>query len=201
MHLLCALSLCLTLFSPDEADIPILKAKPSTVLKSLRGHVPEGLEILADDLKGHLRVRGTESQIEDLKMMVALFDVAPRRISSRFKLTLPADKNFCEGTVNVGNNRPFTFSDSPSGVKVTFTIRINDDGTIITLFVFEMNGGIFNCTRRAKDGNSHLVKLVETTPANEQARAMLKYKDTMLWPEFSITPLIVREDEKIRRKG
>jgi hypothetical protein len=196
MHLLCAFSLCLALFLPDEANIPILKAKPSAVLKSLRGHIPEGLEVLADDLKGHLRVRGTESKIEDLKMLIALFDVAPIRISNRYRLTLPADKTFCEGTVNLSNNRPFTFLDSESDVKVVLTSRAVEDRTVITFLTFEFRGGVFKHTRRVKSGTPFLVKMVNCEAANERATEMLKYKDTMLWPELSVTPIVQWEGER-----
>src|SRR5688500_12776519 len=115
MHLLCALSFLFAWLVPDEADISVRHVTASSVVAKLRrGLMPEGMEAVADDLKNVIRVRGTESQILEVKHLVTLLDVASRRIDHRFRVSSPGDKLEYEGSVQLPNNLEFTFSHNTS---------------------------------------------------------------------------------------
>ncbi|HVT13727.1 MAG TPA: hypothetical protein VHE55_15790 [Fimbriimonadaceae bacterium] len=93
------------------------------------GLIPAGITSMkADDGASTISIEGSDQASEDMKRILALFDVAPRQIGVRIAIVSPADKSSSTTKTQILNNTPWTLQDGLTGLKITISPRINNDG-------------------------------------------------------------------------
>ncbi|MCZ7581402.1 MAG: hypothetical protein M5U21_11380 [Fimbriimonadaceae bacterium] len=91
-------------------------------------------DLSADDSKNVIVALGPAKSLEDLKRLVAMFDVAPMRLRLKVRIEVPRFGFDSTSTVTQGNNQQHLFSEPAVGFEASILPRFNDDSTV-TLFV------------------------------------------------------------------
>lgn len=111
-------------------------------------------DLSADDTKNVIVALGPEKSLEDLKRLVAMFDVAPKRLRLKVRIEVPRFGFDSTSTVMQGNNQQHLFSEPAVGFEAGVMPRVNDDG-MVTLFVStDQRGRRDRVTRKLKVGET-----------------------------------------------
>lgn len=111
-------------------------------------------DLSADDSKNVIVALGPAKSLDDLKRLVAMFDVAPMRLRLKVRIEVPRFGFDSTSTVTQGNNQQHLFSEPAVGFEASILPRFNDDGTV-TLFVgTDHRGRHDRATRKLKVGDS-----------------------------------------------
>lgn len=143
--LLAATALAHTHFA-ERFDIPVKNVCASYLMSQNHSRDAQGgiedhwkrlapaFDLSADDTKNVIVALGPAKSLEDLKRLVALFDVAPMRLRLKVRIEVPRFGFDSTSTVTQGNNQQHLFSEPAAGFEASILPRLNDDGTV-TLFV------------------------------------------------------------------
>ena len=146
MHFL-AVAAALSMMFPaqEEVKVEVHKRRPSKIMKQLQqvvGLLPLEVQVSADDEKSVLIFRGKQKDLEFISQTVALFDISPRQARIDFTVNSPLDKLHYEGSITLSNNATHTFTETETGLKLSLTPRINDDGSITISFSYRSGGTV-----------------------------------------------------------
>jgi type II secretory pathway component GspD/PulD (secretin) len=158
MHFL-AVAAALTMLFPaqDELKVEVHRQRPSKVMKWLQQGVellPQGVQVSADDEKSVLIFRGPQKDLQYLGQTVALFDVEARKVRFDYTVTSPLDKMTFEGSITLSNNVTHTFTENGTGLKLSLTPRIHDDGSISVSFSYTCGAVVCDGATNVKSADS-----------------------------------------------
>jgi|GEM_PF-5912924 len=183
----------------EEVVVSVYRMRPSKILPSLEGLLPEAKDsLVADDRKGTIRAFTTKSEADLLRSLVPLFDVQPRLINAEILLDSPADHLTTRTTVQLVNNQEWTFNDANLGMEMSVAERINEDGTMSAYVKSSYKGSAIKVVVRLKRGESLYVRPGACTMVAQNlniARADKAFsKDLKKWDEACIPIITVRSN-------
>jgi hypothetical protein len=117
------------------------------------GLVMPGVTMTADDKASTITIEGPTEQVQEMRRMLAEFDVEPRMVGLRLVTRNIEDKYTSETTTQLSNNSAWTIRDERAGLEITLKARINGDGTITGVFEF-VGTATKSMVLRAKNGES-----------------------------------------------
>jgi type II secretory pathway component GspD/PulD (secretin) len=173
MHFL-AVAAALSMLFPaqDELTVEVHRQRPSKVMKWLQQGVellPQGVQVSADDEKSVLIFRGSQKDLQYLGQTVALFDVEARKVRFDYTVKSPLDKISYEGSITLSSSMTHTFTENETGLKLSLTPRVNEDGSITVRVSYNYGGAVIDSVRRVKAGDTTPVLFVG--PEVELAKA------------------------------
>lgn len=121
--------------------------RPSEILASLTGSnnrtertteavggpsslLPEGVTAKADDPSGTLIFDGPKKTLKEIDGLVAMFDVAPRKVSALLTVSCPMDSYASKTDSELTSGSLWTMQDERAGVTVSIRPRVNQDGSV-----------------------------------------------------------------------
>lgn len=120
--------------SPFAGKTLELKGNPDVVLGRLEGAsqglVPKGVTLVAHDSKGILEINGPSDGISAVKQYVALFDIAPQRVSLAIDTSCKVLNTDSQTKTVLVNNKKWSTEDELLRLGLTVATRVNDDATI-----------------------------------------------------------------------
>ncbi|MFI5386015.1 MAG: hypothetical protein ACHQ50_07825 [Fimbriimonadales bacterium] len=115
------------------------------------GLIVQGITALtADDLAGTIAITGSQEAADEMKKVLAEFDVARRQVTVRITIKSQADKYESTCATQISNNAGWTLTDEMTGTSLQIRPRINGDGTVTGSFVIGNDAHKVNTVVRAK---------------------------------------------------
>jgi type II secretory pathway component GspD/PulD (secretin) len=127
-----------------------------------KGVLPPGItNISADDAASTLTIEGSPKSVEELKEIVSLFDIVPRRIAVRIIIQSPIDKYDSTTTTEINNNSQWRIRDDVTGIDLRMTPRINGDGTVTGSLDLDSDSRLTQVITRTKNKESIRLKVTD----------------------------------------
>lgn len=145
--------------SPFYGKTLTLRESPNAILGRLEGAeiglVPKGVTLVAHDSKGVLEMTGPADGIAKVKTFVALFDIAPQRVSLSLESSCKTLNADTQTKTVLLNNKKWSMEDELLRLRMTIATRVNSDATItMTVEVSRGKTTTQTMTFRVKDGES-----------------------------------------------
>lgn len=118
---------------------------------------PVGVTVSADDSASTVKIEGPQNLVDQAKMIIREFDVAPRRVNAHIHISSRADKYEASTETNLENNSPWTLGDAVTKTRLTVSPRINGDGTVTGSIEIQSSSGTTQLVVRAR--NRQLLRL------------------------------------------